>query len=143
MIENQIILNPSGLCMCGCGNPTPKAQQTSKRDGYKVGDSKKFLTGHNGRVFLKEKNSQWKGGRIITEEGYVKIRGGKNYIFEHRYVMEQFLGRKLASGEQVHHINGVKSDNRLENLELWNRSQPNGVRNGDVLHCGTCTCSTT
>lgn len=129
--------------MCGCGNTTPISTQTSKRDGYNLGEPKRFITGHNARLLSRENTSGWKGGRIVTDEGYIKVRFEKKYIYEHRYVMEQFLGRKLASGEQVHHINGVKDDNRIENLELWNRSQPNGVRNGDVLHCGTCTCSTT
>lgn len=142
MTQIRVVPNPSGLCMCGCGNPTPISNQTSIRDNYRIGESKRFITGHNGKLLKGDKTSRWKGGRIVTEGGYVKIRGGKNYIFEHRYVMEQFLGRKLADKEEVHHINGVKDDNRLENLELWNRSQPNGVRNNDVLHCGTCTCKT-
>jgi hypothetical protein len=47
--------------------------------------------------------------------------------------MEQMLGRKLLSGENVHHRNGVRCDNRPENLELWTRWQPSGQRVEDKV----------
>ncbi len=96
-----------------------------------------------------KRSYNWKGGRYVDKRtGYVHIwnpehlnamkqggwTGGKGYVLEHRLIMADYLGRPLKTHETVHHKNGIRDDNRIENLELMTKR----VHRGQVEcpHCG-------
>lgn len=72
------------------------------------------------------------GYRVISLPGHFAARNDGR-MFEHVYVMAESIGRRLLPHETVHHKNGDRVDNRIENLELWSTSQPRGQRATDKL----------
>jgi len=87
------------------------------------GRTKFCSTNCSGIAFRDEKSPNWKGGRFINESGYVRVKRGRKYPYEHRLVMEESLGRKLSLNEDVHHIDGNKLNNSLNNLEILSKSE--------------------
>jgi hypothetical protein len=76
----------------------------------------------------------------VTSKGYKLVwqpdhpnRDKRGYVPEHVAVMAEQMGRPLLPGENVHHRNGIRDDNRPENLELWLSSQPSGQRVADLI----------
>jgi hypothetical protein len=107
------ILEGFRVCRCGC-------ETIFRRRSYN-GNEAFFLMGHNQKGIY---HSQWNGGKFVSDQGYIKAwcpdhpHNRLGYVREHRLVMEAYLGRYLDPRELVHHIDGNRKNNVIDNLEL-------------------------
>jgi len=122
------------------GHPNLVSKESRKIAGKKISKARKgmkFTAEHRNNIANRsyewqkgKKHWNWKGGKIETSEGYIKVlvknhpradKGG--YVLEHVLVMENKLKRHIERSERVHHRNGTKNDNREENLKLFNNEK--------------------
>lgn len=126
-------------CHIGKKNPMygkKQSEVTKEKIRQKLKGNKNFLGKKHSietkREYSKTRkgpnNPNWKGGRFKSSNGYIWLWfpshpfsskvAPKGYVLEHRLVIEQKISRYLIKGEIVHHINGIRDDNRIENLEV-------------------------
>lgn len=154
-IKNPVRAKAQIVICAGCGEEF--VQSPIKRDdgepvkhcSRSCGLKASYASGRNSSGWRGEKSRHWKGGQTTNRNGYVMVMKRdhpslvgttRRYVRRCRLVMEEKLGRLLKAREQVHHMNGIRDDDRPENLELWVTQQPAGAREGDQQHCPTCTC---
>jgi hypothetical protein len=135
-VENNKRGNTVWECVCDCGkigNITGGCLNggLSKSCGCLIADTSRSRHGEN--------HPSFKTGRY-DRDGYVYLLGrghpnafGKGIVGEHTVVMAEYLGRPIRKHETVHHKNGIKDDNRIENLELWSGRHAPGTRVSDMV----------
>ena len=112
-------------CACGCGQQFHSISIHGDKLKYIKGHQNKMAVGHN-----------FKGGQVKTVDGRMKILSKNHpykdhlgYVFKHRLIMEKHLGRYLRPDEYIHHINEVKDDDRIENLQIVTSSEHTIIHN--------------
>ena len=134
------------VCRCDCGNEKTISGSTL-RQGYSnsCGCLKQESDKTRLKPFTYLKGSEhpgWKGGRRQTKSGYIQVLSSKHprsdpytgYVFEHILAYEQANEIHVPRGWTIHHKNGIRNDNRPENLELWRKSHPAGQKLEEIVN---------
>lgn len=125
---NRALNYSEGKTCIGCGTPVCNTNITGRCQACSVEyrrEQRKLLPP---RRYI---NAQ--GYAVLTSQWGVPNCDTRGRVLEHVKVMAEMIGRPVVPGENVHHLNGVRDDNRPENLELWSRSQPAGQRVTDKV----------
>src|SRR3989304_7290186 len=140
-MENNIFMK----CKCGCNQNLSKEAinriTNIHYNKYKKFKEIGFISGHQ---FRGHRSRNWRGGKNITYHGYIDIRkpehpfsSQRGYVKEHRLVMEKHLDRYLQPNEEIHHINGIKDDNRIENLIILVKGIHTSLHHKGMIKHGT------
>lgn len=141
-IDRMIQLYESGLTQEEVAKELGTTQKVIWKRMKEIGYKARVAAKRNQR---KENNDYWRGGRTRHSNGYVYVKQkghpralkAGDYVLEHILVAEKVIGRYLRPDEIVHHINGIKDDNRPENLYITNLAEHTRMHNDGVSHLVT------
>jgi hypothetical protein len=110
--------------VCVCGRPFTTTMAEIRKGGGKFCSTECYHKSRRGK-----RSPNWKGGRKKTVHGYIELYDPNHphsdtngYVKEHIAVVTKHIGRSLEGNEVVHHVNGIRDDNRLINLELMDKA---------------------